>query len=103
MRRSLTSQRGPRLARDLQAALALLTSLRVDGVLSAGTFDQIMQAASKARDRRTAYAAYRQLRRCHLTPTAYTLNALMNVETRAVAPRKRSSCCSARGAARRAG
>lgn len=73
--------------RDLQAALALLTSLRVDGVpLSAGTFDQIMQAASKARDRRTAYAAYRQLRRCHLTPTAYTLNALMNVETRSGRP-----------------
>ena len=64
-----------------------LSSLRADAVpLSSGSFDMLIQDAGKARDRVAAYRAYRELRRSRLTPTAYTLNALLNAETRSGRP-----------------
>ena len=48
-------------------ALATLKSLRADAVPpSVGSFDMIIQAAARARDRRAAYRAYRELRRSQL-------------------------------------
>jgi hypothetical protein len=77
------------LVRSGQAgdALATLAALRADGVaLSTGSFDMLIQAAGRKRDRRAAYASFRGLRRARLLPTAYTLNALLNAETRSGQP-----------------
>eukprot|EP00966_Prymnesium_polylepis_P122949 2842633-Prymnesium_polylepis.1 len=64
---------------ERQGALELLRELRDQGAeLSSGSFDAVIQDAGKARDRATAMAAYSLLRRSGLTPTAFTLNALMN-------------------------
>ena len=69
-------------------ALTLLASLHADDgiALTSGSFDLIIQGAARKRDRETAYRAYRLLRRCRLTPTAYTLNALLHAETRCGRP-----------------
>ena len=72
---------------DTTSALSLLASLRAEAVpLTGGSFDIVIQHAARARDRRTAYASYRELRRSRLRPSAYTLNALMNTETRCGRP-----------------
>jgi len=74
---------------QLKVALARLETLRAAGApLDSGTFDLVIQRASKQRDRRVAYEAYRTLRRARLTPTAFTLNALLNVEIRTGHPEK---------------
>ena len=70
-------------SRRAPAALELLERLRVQGVpLSSGSFDLVIGAASKARDRRACYQAYTKMRRSGLLPTAYTLNALLNAYIR---------------------
>ena len=75
------------LAWPLGGGSLALSSLRADAVpLSSGSFDMLIQDAGKARDRVAAYRAYRELRRSRLTPTAYTLNALLNAETRSGRP-----------------
>ena len=68
-------------------ALGLLRSFHERQLpLTAGSFDLLIQEAAKQRDRAAAYSAYRLLRRCQLTPTAFTLNALLKVETRCGRP-----------------
>ena len=68
-------------------ALALLASLRADAVpLTVGSYDMLIQAAGRSRERRGAYRAYREMRRARVRPTAYTLNAMLNVETRSGRP-----------------
>ena len=72
---------------DRGHALSMLRELRQEGAeLSSGSFDAVIQAAGRARDRASAMAAYRLLRRAQLSPTIYTLNALMNVLARAGTP-----------------
>ena len=72
---------------DTCSALSLLADLRAEEVpLSAGSFDLVIQHAGRTRDRRAAYASYRQLRRARLQPSAFTLNALMTAETRCGEP-----------------
>ena len=70
-------------------ALALLQSLHAESLpLSVGSFDLIIQAAGRQHDRQAAYRAYGVLRRAKLCPTAYTLNALLNVETKSGRPER---------------
>ena len=70
-----------------QGALALLSELRAEAVtLSRGSFDLLIQAAARERDRRAAIAAYWLLRRSGLRPSAQTLNGLMKAERRAGRP-----------------
>lgn len=69
---------------DARGVLASFHARRLP--LSAGSFDMLIQHAAKRRDRGDAYAAYRLLRRCRVRPTAYTLNALLNVEVRCDRP-----------------
>ena len=67
----------------LSDPLAVLATFRERRLpLSVGSFDMIIQQAARRRDRASAYRAYRLLRRCHLLPSAFTLNALLNVEVR---------------------
>ena len=67
-------------------ALDMLAVIHTSDALSTGTFDMVIHAAAKARNRTTAYKAYGVLRRRGLVPTTYTLNALLNVETRCARP-----------------
>ena len=72
---------------QLAESHALLGELHADEVpLSVGSFDMIISAAARRRDRRAACRAYRTLRRAGLAPTAYTLNAMLNAETRCGRP-----------------
>ena len=68
-------------------SLETLMALRRESVpLSVGSFDMIINAAARRRDRPAACRAYWELRRSGLTPTAYTLNAMMHTETRCGRP-----------------
>ena len=58
--------------------LQLLAACGAAGAtLSTGSFDTLIHAAGKSRDRGAAFAAYRAMRRHRLTPTTLTLNALL--------------------------
>ena len=58
--------------------LQLLAACGAAGAtLSTGSFDTLIHAAGKSRDRAAALAAYRAMRRARLTPTTLTLNALL--------------------------
>ena len=60
--------------------LQLLAACSAAGAtLSTGSFDTLIHAAAKSRDRDAAFAAYRAMRRHRLTPTTLTLNALLLV------------------------
>ena len=70
-------------------ALACLQSFRKDGTpVNAGSFDLLIHAAAQHRRRQLAYAAYRSMRRCGVSPTTYTLNALMRAELRSRRPQE---------------
>lgn len=69
-------------------ALEMLREIcATEAPISSGSFDIIVQAAARARDRKTAVRTYRLMRRTKVAPTAHTLNSLMNVYARCDDPK----------------